>query len=204
MSLSLTGGQFNGAVLKTPTGMNLTRPTSGKVRQALFNVLRGEFEDEGFLDLYAGSGSVGLEALSRGARRVTLVEHHTAAFRVLDGNVKLLVARGAEAARVEIVRQDARTYCAALAAIKGGQRFAVAFADPPFGQDFSGLWEAMKPLVAAGGLGVIQYPSRTPPDFIAQADRILAYGESSLALFRIPSTPEATEHPPAGPSGLLV
>jgi 16S rRNA (guanine966-N2)-methyltransferase len=197
MSLSLTGGQFNGAVLKTPTGMNLTRPTSGKVRQALFNILRGEFEDEGFLDLYAGSGAVGLEALSRGARRVTLVEHHSAAFRVLEGNVKLLIERGAEAARIESVRQDARSFCASLAATKGGQRFAVVFADPPFGQDFSGLWDLMRPLVAPGGFAIVQYPSRTPPGFTAQADRIVAYGESSLAVFRVSAGPTPPELPPS-------
>lgn len=184
MSLSLTGGDFNGAVLKTPTGMNLTRPTSGKVRQALFNILRGTFEDEAFLDLYAGSGAVGLEALSRGAARVTLVEHHAAAFRVLDGNVKLLVARGAAADRIETVKQDARAYCATQGAA-GGRRFAVVFADPPFGQDFTGLWDAMRPLVAPGGVGVIQYPSRNPPDFAAAADRVVAYGESSLAFFKV-------------------
>lgn len=184
MSLSLTGGDFNGAVLKTPSGMNLTRPTSGKVRQALFNILRGAFEDEDFLDLYAGSGAVGLEAFSRGAARVTLVEHHATAFRVLDANVKLLVARGAEAARIETVRQDARVYCAAQSAA-GGRRFGVVFADPPFGQDFTGLWDLMRPLVCPGGYGVIQFPSRNPPDFAATAARVVAYGESSLAFFTV-------------------
>lgn len=183
MSLSITGGTFNGSVLKTPTGMNLTRPTSGKVRQALFNILRGAFEDEDFLDLYAGSGAVGFEALSRGARRTTLVEQNSAAFRVLEANAKLLAERGATRDTLVLVKQDARAYCRDQAAKKDGHRFAVVFADPPFGQDFSGLWDAMRPLVTPGGIGIVQYPTRSPPDFTAQAQRVIAYGESTLAFF---------------------
>jgi 16S rRNA (guanine966-N2)-methyltransferase len=184
MSLSLTGGVFNGTVLKTPSGMGLTRPTSGKVRQALFNVLRGDFEDGDFLDLFAGSGAVGFEALSRGARRAVLVESHPAAFRVLEANRRLLLARGATADSLECVRKDARAFCkaAALPVENGGLRFAVAFADPPFDQDFSGLWDAMRPLLREGGIGIVQFPARTPPDFAPQAKRILEYGESHLAV----------------------
>lgn len=184
MSLSLTGGVFNGMTLKAPTGMNLTRPTSGKVRQALFNVLRGAFEDGDFLDLYAGSGAVGLEALSRGARRAVLVENHPAALRVLEANCRLLIARGADATALEWTKREARAYC--KAADESGTRFSVVFADPPFGQDFTGLWDLMRPLVATGGVGVVQFPSRTPPDFAQKADRLLEYGESTLAVFRVP------------------
>jgi 16S rRNA (guanine966-N2)-methyltransferase len=182
MSLSLTGGAFNGMALKTPTGMNLTRPTSGKVRQALFNVLRGSFEDGAFLDLYAGSGAVGLEALSRGAQRSVLVESHSAAFRVLETNCRLLIARGAETTSLEWLRRDARIFCKSAA--QDGTRFQVVFADPPFDQDFTGLRDALLPLLAPAGIGVIQFPTRTPPDFVTKVERVLEYGESSLALFR--------------------
>src|SRR5476649_101841 len=101
MSLSLTGGRFKGAVLRTPTGTDLTRPTSGKVRQALFNILQDRIEDSTFVDLYAGSGAVGFEALSRGCGRVVLVENHPAAFKILELNRCLIVSRGAAAATVE-------------------------------------------------------------------------------------------------------
>jgi 16S rRNA (guanine966-N2)-methyltransferase len=182
MSLSLTGGAFNGMVLKTPTGMNLTRPTSGKVRQALFNVLRGEFEDGEFLDLFAGSGAVGLEALSRGARRSVLIENHPAAFRVLETNCRLLLDRGSDRDALEWSKRDARAYC--KSAYDAGTRFSVVFADPPFDQDFTGLWDSMRPLVRTDGFGIVQFPTRTPPDFAPQADRVLEYGESALAIFR--------------------
>jgi 16S rRNA (guanine966-N2)-methyltransferase len=182
MSLSLTGGFFNGMALKTPAGMNLTRPTSGKVRQALFNVLRGTFEDGDFLDLFAGSGAVGLEAFSRGARRAVLVENHPAALRVLEANCRLLLSRGADANALEWTKREARAFCKSAA--QDGTRFQVVFADPPFDQDFTGLWEVMRPLVATGGVGIVQFPSRTPPDFAGKADRLLEYGESALAILR--------------------
>jgi 16S rRNA (guanine966-N2)-methyltransferase len=189
MSLSITGGTFNGSVLRTPSGADLTRPTSGKVRQALFNVLRGRFEDEEFLDAYAGSGSVGIEAVSRGAARAVLVEKHPAAFRELEANCRLVQARGAAKESLECVRQDARAFClkvAALSSTEGppeGRRFGVVFADPPFGQDFSGLPDLLLPLLKPGGVAVVQFPTRNPPEWLPRASRVLAYGESSLALF---------------------
>ena len=184
MSLSLTGGRFNGAILKTPTGASLTRPTSGKVRQALFNVLRGRFEDRDFLDLYAGSGAVGFEAVSRGARRAVLVENHPVACKILEANRALLVQRGADGDTLRAVRRDARAFCEDPGAEFPRASFAVVFADPPFGQDFTGLWDAMRPLLEPGGTGLVQFPARRPPDFAARADRILEYGESAIALFR--------------------
>lgn len=182
MSLSITGGIFNGSVLRTPSGADLTRPTSGKVRQALFNVLRGRFEDADFLDAFAGSGSVGIEAVSRGAAKAVLVEKHPAAFRELEANCRLVQARGASRESLECVRQDARTFCL-NAAKPEGPRFAVAFADPPFGQDFAGLPELLIPLLAPGGIAVVQFPTRNPPAWLPTAGRVLVYGESSLALF---------------------
>ena len=180
MSLSITGGRFKGAVLRTPTGTDLTRPTSGKVRQALFNILQDRIEDSIFVDLYAGSGAVGFEALSRGCARVTLVENHSAAFKILDSNRVLLQTRGAEPPSVECIREDANKFCQRP---QRAGNFDIVFADPPFGLDFTGLWELMKPLLNADGVGVVQFPSRNPPDFAETATRIYAYGESSLAVF---------------------
>ena len=183
MSLSISGGRFNGSVLRTPSGANLTRPTSGKVRQALFNILRGRIEDSDFLDLFAGSGAVGLEALSRGCRKAVLVEHHPAAFKVLEANCKLILSRGAEQGTLEWLRQDARAFCDRTA--REGRKFGTVFADPPFGQDFSGLPDLLQPLLEPEGVAVIQFPTRSPPDWvkaIGENGRILVYGESSLAI----------------------
>jgi 16S rRNA (guanine966-N2)-methyltransferase len=181
MSLSITGGEFKGTVLRTPTGKELTRPTSGKVRQALFNILQDRMGGASFLDLYAGSGSVGLEAASRGCRQTTLVENHPAAFRVLEANCRLLLSRGADAASLEWMREDAVKFPGRMA--KLGRHFSLVFADPPFSLDFAGLWERIKPLLTDEGLGIVQFPTRNPPDFTAQALRVYGYGESSLAVF---------------------
>ena len=179
MSLSITGGRFKGSVLRTSSGKDLTRPTSGKVRQALFNILRDQIEGASFVDLYAGSGAVGLEALSRGCAPVTLVESHPVAFKALEANAKLLLARGADSGSLQCVREDAARFCAAA---KNHGRFELVFADPPFSQDFSGLWARLQPLLAGNGTAVVQFPTRQPPDF-AETARVYAYGESSLAVF---------------------
>lgn len=179
--ISLTGGQFKGAVLRTPSGQSLTRPTSGKVRQALFNILMDRIEDSDFLDLYAGSGAVGLEALSRGCGKVTLVENHPAAFKILASNCHLLLSRGAGADALEWIREDAMKF--AERAEKQTRHFDVVFADPPFTMDFSGLWNRLAPLLSGKGVGAVQFPTRNPPNFTGKAGRIYEYGESSLAIF---------------------
>lgn len=180
MPLSLTGGRFKGSSLKTPAGKSLTRPTSGKVRQALFNVLRNRFECGNFLDLYAGSGAVGLEALSRGYRLAVLVESHPAAYRILRENCQVILNRGAERISLEWIRQDVTAFCRQAA--REGRRFETVFADPPFDLDFSGLWKKVQPLLKEGGIAVIQFPTRNPPGWITSAARVMKYGESSLAL----------------------
>ncbi|HEX2613663.1 MAG TPA: RsmD family RNA methyltransferase, partial [Fibrobacteria bacterium] len=135
-------------------------------------------------DLFAGSGAVGLEAVSRGAKRAVLVEHHPAAFRALEATRALLVARGADPRSMLAVRRDARDFCAKPPPEFPAGSFSVVFADPPFGQDFTGLWDVMRPLLEPEGTGLVQFPARRPPDFAARADRILEYGESAIALFR--------------------
>ncbi len=181
MPLALTGGRFRGALLTTPSGKNLTRPTSGKVRQAVFNILRGRSESGEFLDLYAGSGAVGLEAVSRGFHKIVLVENHPDAFRALLQNRGRLEARGADAESMECRREEAMEFCRDCT--RAGRRFAVVFADPPFSREFTDLWPVLAPLLTPEGAALIQFPSRRPPGWLDSATRVYAYGESSLALF---------------------
>jgi 16S rRNA (guanine(966)-N(2))-methyltransferase RsmD len=90
--IRLTGGEWNGRKVKTPKGA-ATRPTSSRIREALFNVLGQDVLDRDFYDLFAGSGVVGFEALSRGARHCTFVEVARGAVQVLRANVMLLGCR---------------------------------------------------------------------------------------------------------------
>src|SRR5262245_48270462 len=87
--MRLTGGQSRGPRLKRPRAAGL-RPTSSRVREALFDILGPRIEGACFLDLYAGTGAVGIEALSRGARRAVFVESDKAAARLIRENLTLL------------------------------------------------------------------------------------------------------------------
>jgi 16S rRNA (guanine966-N2)-methyltransferase len=87
--MRIIAGRFRSRVLQAPPGLS-TRPTSDRLRETLFNVLAPRIEGAVFLDLYAGSGAVGIEAISRGASRVAFVERDAAAVRILRGNLERL------------------------------------------------------------------------------------------------------------------
>jgi len=87
----IIAGKFKGRVLQTPKG-DATRPTQDRTKEALFSILGGDFTGLSAIDLYAGTGSLGLEALSRGAEPVTLVESFAIAIKTIEANVALLGA----------------------------------------------------------------------------------------------------------------
>ena len=91
--MRVIAGQYRSRVLQAPRGLD-TRPTSDRLRETLFNVLAPRMEGSVFLDLYAGSGAVGIEALSRGAREAIFVEQAEAANRVIRANLANLGIRG--------------------------------------------------------------------------------------------------------------
>ena len=99
--LRISAGAARGRRLTVPEGLSI-RPTSDRVRQAIFNVLGQFFDGERVLDLFAGSGAMGLEALSRGAGRLTLVEQDREAIRAIEANLRML---GWEE-RARVVRGD--------------------------------------------------------------------------------------------------
>jgi 16S rRNA (guanine966-N2)-methyltransferase len=119
--LRIIGGSWRGRKLRFPSASDI-RPTPDRVRETLFNWLGGRVAGARCLDLFAGSGALGLEALSRGAAQVTFVEHDAAAARELRAR---LAEWGAAGAQVE--RADALRYLEGEA-----RRFDVAFLDPPF------------------------------------------------------------------------
>ena len=121
--LRIIAGEFGGRRLKTPAGRNV-RPTGDRVKEAWFSILQQSIPDARVLDLFAGSGALGLEALSRGAAQVDLVEQHQASLAVIRDNVESLNV----AARVTIHRSDAMRFAERLPA----GSYDVAFADPPY------------------------------------------------------------------------
>ena len=129
--MRIEGGYWLGRVLQAP-GSNATRPTDGRTREMLFNSLGDWIVDARVLDLYAGSGAVGLEALSRGAAHCTFVELEHSAIRALRANVKKLRCEGL----TQIWSANARTAPQKLA--DDGVSFDFIFADPPFSKPDEG------------------------------------------------------------------
>ena len=138
--MRIVGGEFGGRTLRAPRGER-TRPTSDKVRQAVFNILGAPPPGARALDLYAGSGAMGLEALSRGCESAVLVEKAEPALVAMKENIAALALE----ARTRVVRDDAARATERLA--KAGERFHWIFVDPPYAAG-----EMARALRAAGGV----------------------------------------------------
>ena len=152
----IIGGAGKGRRLKAPKGL-ATRPTGARVRQTLFDILAPRLRGCRFLDAFAGSGAVGLEALSRGAARVVLIDQDREAVAAIEHNALLLARAGGE---VEVFRQDARTAARTLA--ERGFRFDVVFLDPPYDSDlYLPLLEISDSLLDDGGLAVAEHFHKT-------------------------------------------
>ena len=122
MTLRIIGGQFKGRILKTPKGIS-TRPTQGMLREAVFNICQNEIEGINFLDLFAGSGAIGFEALSRGAAHVTFVEQNQNAIAVIRENIETL----------KVTSQTLVMTCPAKTAIQRlSTPFMIIYVDPPY------------------------------------------------------------------------
>jgi 16S rRNA (guanine966-N2)-methyltransferase len=173
MSTKLCGGKFKGRILDVPEGL-LTRPTSNKIRQALFNTLGQNFSGVRFLDVFAGSGSVGFEALSRGATEVVFVEKNDLAIETIRKNARLLHVES----RISIVNMDAESYLLKKREVK---KTDVTFIDPPFYPEFLDLAHLVPELK---GEFVVQYPTHhVGATWLKYAIKIKKYGVSSLAYF---------------------
>jgi len=123
--LRIIGGELRSRQLQTPSGKDRTRPMGSRTREAIFNVLRGWFDGACVLDLFAGVGTMGLEAVSRGAAKAWLVEQDREVFDLLRGNIEELGV----ADRATPVRADALGEVA-LASVS--EPLDVVFLDPPF------------------------------------------------------------------------
>ena len=122
--MRITGGVFGGRVLKTPKS-DAIRPTQDRVRESVFNIIQCELAGAVFLDLFAGSGAVGIEALSRGAAAATFVERDRRHAAVLADNLKTF---NLQPSTSNLISADAYRWIAAYA----GDGFDIAFADPPY------------------------------------------------------------------------
>jgi len=169
-------GQYGGRRLTTPKGA-ATRPTADRVREALFSILGARVEGASVLDLFAGSGALGLEALSRGAVRATFVESAPAAQRALRANVEAL---GAEA---ELVRADALRWL--RSAPPGARQYDLVFLDPPYRAAAAlggALSELLPPVLAGGALVVSESDRRAPVDLTLTLTDERRYGDTLIRI----------------------
>ena len=179
----IIAGTAGGRTLRTPAGSG-TRPTSDRVREALFSALdaRDAVRGARVLDLYAGSGALGLEALSRGARSALLVESDRRAAATIGANIAAL---GFPEARVL-----ATTVTAALARDPGEDAADLVLVDPPYDVGEDALGDVLARLVAGwaapGAVVVVERSSRSPepawPDGLERLGKPRTYGETTVWL----------------------
>ena len=184
--MRITGGEFGGLNLRVPKGDRI-RPTQDRVREALFSMLHGEISGCDFLDLFAGTGSAGLEALSRGAASATFVEADARHLAVLQENVSF-VLKGGRAGCTTVARADAYRWISSYS----GAGFSVVFADPPYAigeeRGYASVLATLKErgVVRPGGLFIAEMPAvqkaEETPGWELLKDR--TYGKTRLSVWR--------------------
>lgn len=179
MPIRITGGFLRGRNIESPDSMK-TRPTASRTREALFNILQGV---DGFrmLDLFAGSGIMGLEAVSRGAISVTAVELARPQARMIERSYKAMGV----ADKLKLLETNVLTLKKEVLCADGG--FDLIYADPPF-KDMD--YPDLRPFIEwlnPGGVAVFEAPSRKLPEWANDDDfqgQVRRYGESSLIIIR--------------------
>jgi 16S rRNA (guanine966-N2)-methyltransferase len=195
--MRIVAGALKGRRLVTPRGA-VTRPTADQVRIALLDALTPWLGGARLLDLFAGAGGVGLEALSRGAAHATFVERNGRAVAALRRNVAAL---GLES-RARVLQADAPRALARLS--RQRERFQLVFLDPPYESDLAaGLLTALADgqVLAAPGIVVVQHFTKRPPASEPgglRAYRTRRFGETTLTFFRSPAYDAPLTSPSAG------
>jgi 16S rRNA (guanine966-N2)-methyltransferase len=174
--MRVIAGSRRGTTLFAPRG-RAVRPTSDRVREALFAIL-GPLDGDRVLDLFAGSGALGLEALSRGAARAVFVESNRAAGRAIEQNLDRLRLRGT------VVLQDAVK--ALQMEAQAGRRYDLVLVDPPY-EMFRDLQPALARILpqvlADDGLLVVETDARVDPELPLELRTSRRYGRARLTLF---------------------
>jgi 16S rRNA (guanine966-N2)-methyltransferase len=175
--MRIIAGERKGHTIYAPKGL-ATRPTSDRVRENVFNIVAPWVEDARVLDLYAGSGAMGLEALSRGAAAVVFVEADLDAVRAIERNLDRLRLAGAT-----VLRADATTGLMQEAA--AGRKYDLVLADPPYAMtDYDPLARYLPHVLADDGLLVFESAARVEPEVAGLAARTSRkYGATRVTVF---------------------
>ena len=175
--MRIIAGSRKGARIFAPKGLE-TRPTGDRVREAVFNLV-GPVDGAEVLDLYAGSGAMGLEALSRGAGHVTFVESDREAAETILRNLDKLQLEGAV-----VLREDAGRRLATDAA--GGRRYDLVLIDPPYSmlaRTLPTLATYLPAVVAENGIAVVESDARDEPELPLPKRTSRRYGAARVTVF---------------------
>ena len=173
--MRVIAGSRKGHRIDAPKG-HATRPTSDRVRENVFNLVQSWVENAVVLDLFAGSGAMGIEALSRGAERAVFVESHPEACRAIEHNLDKLRLTGAEVVcnnATRFIAADTRTY-------------DLVFSDPPYDEYATiepTLVRYAPKLLAEGGLLVLETAARQEPELPLEQRTSRRYGAARITLF---------------------
>ena len=178
--MRIVAGSRKGHTIQAPRGLD-TRPTSDRAREAAFNLI-GPVDGASVLDLFAGSGAMGLEALSRGAARAVFVEADPDAVRAIERNLDRLRLTGAT-----VLRQDVAQALAADA--QAGRRYDLVLVDPPYDR-YSSLQTTLSrylpAVLAKDGLVVVETAAREEPELPLAVRTSRRYGAARLTLLEHP------------------
>jgi 16S rRNA (guanine(966)-N(2))-methyltransferase RsmD len=173
--MRVIAGSRKGHRIDAPMGL-ATRPTSDRVRENVFNLVQTSIEDAVVLDLFAGSGAMGIEALSRGAERAVFVESHAQACRAIEHNLDKLRLTGAE-----VVCNDVARFMAAET-----RTYDLVFCDPPYG-DYASIEPALAryapKLLADEGVLVLETSAKQEPQLPLEQRTSRRYGSARITLF---------------------
>ncbi len=180
--MRVTGGTGKGRRLKVPAGG--VRPTSDKVKQALFNILGEKVQGAAFLDLFAGAGGIGIEALSRGAEKVVFVDASRASLNAIKHNIDMAGFGG----RTVVIASKAESYLR-----KAAGQFDVVFLDPPYAQVMGPLMEMVSSagILKPNGIVIAEHFKKQPSPGKAGSlalYREALYGDTVLAFYRLQET----------------
>lgn len=182
--MRVIAGKYRGRNLRSPPSMQV-RPTSDRLRETLFNILAPRIEDVRFLDLCAGSGAVGIEALSRGALHVTFVDRSRKMCGLIESNLDLC---GVPEDETEVVKAEAEDYLRRAAA-KLAEPWEMAFFDPPYAMDYDpvlNLFGASEILASESGLLIVEHHHKNElRDEIGDLRRwrLVKQGDSCLSFY---------------------
>ncbi len=180
--MRVIAGKYRGRRLRAPHGQDV-RPTSDRLRETLFNIIAPQIEGSRFLDICAGSGAVGIEALSRGAASVTFIDSSRRACAVIESNLAAL----AVTSNATIINRDA---VAALKRMSGDEaKFDIIFFDPPYASEiYSQVMRELAAghLLAPDALVITEHRAKSPPEAVYGGLKIyreVKQGESALAFY---------------------